>query len=69
MTWHNLIGDPTGVAINFDDAVLPDGMSWRTIWGPADNGSLVLEVVPEPASLALLAFGSASLLIRRRHRV
>lgn len=66
MTWQNLIGDPTSVTLNFDHAVLPEGLSWQASWGSASNGSLILQVVPEPASIALLAIGAGVWTLRRR---
>jgi hypothetical protein len=63
-------GDVLGVTFHIPDGTLPSTefvVDWNVIYNSvAYQGSQVLHVVPEPATIALLGIGALSLLRRRR---
>jgi len=63
MDWGDLAD--SGYSFDLSLAALPSGLSWDTAAFGADG---TISVVPEPATLSLLALGVLALAVRRRRR-
>jgi hypothetical protein len=65
LTWTGTAGDENLSIV--DNAIPGSNLEWMLIWDNKDS-ELILEAVPEPASLLLLGSGLAALLARRKRR-